>query len=182
MGTSRGRRPLDGGTLMTDFLGRGNLLARVRQVERRAEDADAAMLTALAADGSFTRPRADMALAGWGQENVAASQTDVTLARYGLAWQAPLILPLAGSVTALWVGLNSARTAGTLTIKVFIAGSDSGLAAVIDGDNTLYVEQRAERGEYAFAAGEQVTLRITTTGTWTPTTAEVLAMVLVAAE
>ena len=173
------RRPLEGGTLMADFLGGSNLLSRTRRLEQSAEEMATEMLSASAAEGSYVRRRGAMLFTGWGQPNVPGSQSAVTLSRFGVAYQAPLVLPFAGSVISLMIGMSSARTAGTLTVEVYIAGSASGFQAVIDGTNTLTVEETAQVGEYAFDAGEQITLRITTSG-WTPTSADALVMIEVA--
>lgn len=175
------RRPLEGGTLLTDYLGQSNILARTRRLESGLEDMTTGMLSSSAAASSYTRRRGALFLSGWGQSNVAASQSAVQLSRYGVSWQAPLILPFAGSVIGLLVGMSAARTAGSLTMQVFLDGSASGLEVVIDGDNPLTVEDTAVAGEYPFEAGEKVTVRITTSGDWAPTSADVLVMLEVAA-
>ena len=134
------RKPLEGGTLMADFLGESNLLTRTRRLERQQEEMGTDMLSANAAEGSYVRRRGALLFTGWGQPNVPGNQSAVTLSRFGVAYQAPLVLPFAGSVTALMVGMSSARTAGTLTVEVYIAGSASGFQAVIDSENTLTVD------------------------------------------
>ncbi len=166
------RRPLEGGTLLSDFLGQSNLLARTNRSERTLEDMSTSLLSSTAADGSFVRRRGSLLMMGWGQASVPGSQTNVTLNRFGAAVHAPLILPFDASVTSLMVVVTSPRTNGSLTVKVYIGGSASGFEAVIDGDNPLFIEETAAVGEYPFDAGEQVTLRISTTG-WTPTSADV---------
>ena len=175
------RRPLEGGTLLPDYLGQGNLLSRTRQLEQRAENMAANMLSSSTARNTYTGRRGALFLSGWGQSSVAASQSAVQLSRYGVAWQAPLILPFGGSVIGLLAGLSSARTAGSLTVLLYIDGSASGLEIVLDGDNPLTVEETAAPGEYIFEAGEKVTVRVTTSADWTPTTADVLVMLEVAA-
>ena len=174
------RRPLEGGTLMADFLGESNLLTRTRRLEQQAEEIGMSLLSSTAAGQVYTRRRGAMLFAGWGQASVAASQTNVTLARFGSSLHGPLVLPFAGSVTGLLVSMSSQQTAGSLTMKVYIAGSDSGMEAVIDSENRLYVEETAAQGEYGFEAGEPITLRISTTG-WAPTSADVFVMLEVAA-
>lgn len=174
------RRPLEGGTLLPDFLGQSNLLARTRRLERQSADAATSRLSLAAAASGYVRRRGALFMGGWGQANVSQGQTNATLQRYGTSLHAPLILPFAGSVTSLLVGTTTARTNGSLTVTVYIAGTATALAATIDDVNTLVVEERAQVGEYAFEAGEQVTLRITTTGNWTPTSADVLVAIEVA--
>ncbi len=175
------RRPLEGGTLLPDYLGRSNLLSRTRRLEQQAEEMAMNMLSSAAAQGSYLRRRGALFLSGWGQSSVAASQSAAQLGRYGVSWQAPLILPFAGSVIGLVAGLSSACTAGSLTVQVYIDGAASGLEAVIDTTNTLTVEETAPAGEYIFEAGEKVTVRITTTGSWAPTSADLLVALEVAA-
>lgn len=173
------RRPLENGTLLPDFLGRHNLITRARRLEKRTEDMATSMLSLSAADSSYARRRGSLLFTGWGQPTVANGQTNATLSRFGVVYMAPLILPFGGSVTSILVGMSAARTAGTLTIKVFVDGVDSGFSAVIDGDNPLYVEESLQVGECVFEAGQPVTLRISTSG-WTPITADVMAMIEVA--
>ena len=174
------RRPLEGGTLLADFLGQSNILSRTGRLERGMQALSTGMLSSSAAAGAYVRRRGSLFLMGWGQANVPGSQSAVTLDRYGTSLHRPLILPFAASIVSLMVVMSAARTAGTLTVQVYIEGAASGLEAVIDGDNPLTVEETAAAGEYPFDAGEQVTLRITTSG-WTPTSADVHAFVEVSA-
>lgn len=173
------RRPLEGGTLLADFLGESNLLDRTRKLERQTEEIGTTLLSASAAEQVYTRRRGAMLFTGWGQSSVSASQTNVTLSRFGVGWQGPLVLPFAGSVTGLLVAMSAQQTAGALTMRVYISGSASGMEAVIDSENRLYVEETAQPGEYGFEAGEPITLRISTTS-WAPTSADVFVMIEVA--
>lgn len=175
------RRPLEGGTLLADFLGESNLLARTMKLERRADEVDTVVLSSSAAEQVYTRRRGALFFAGWGQGSVPASQSNVTLSRFGVALHGPLVLPFGGSVTALLVCVSSQQTAGSLTVKVFISGSDSGMEAVIGSEDRLTVEETASVGSYSFEAGEPITLRISTTG-WAPTSADVFVMLEVAGE
>lgn len=177
----RTRRPLEGGTLLPDYLGSGNLLSRTRRLEQQTEAISTNMLSSAAAQGSYIRRRGALFLSGWGQSSVAASQSAAQLGRYGVSWQGPLILPFSGSVIGVLAGVSTARTAGSLTLQVYIDGSASGLEVVIDADNPLTVEDTAPAGIYVFEAGEKVTVRITTTGDWSPTSADLLVMLEVAA-
>lgn len=181
IGKKSERRPLEGGTLLPDFLGRGNLLSRTHRLERQAREVSTSMLSLTAAESGYTRRRGALFMTGWAQSGVSAGQTNVTLNRFGVAAQAPLILPFAASVLSLMVVLTGARTSGTLTVKVYIAGADSGLAALIDTTGMLYVEETAAAGAFSFEAGEQVTLRLTTSAGWAPGTADMMVMVEVAA-
>lgn len=175
------RRPLENGTLLPDFLGRGNLLARARRLEQQAENVATSMLSLGVADTAYSRRRGAIFMGGWGQASVSSGQSDVTLERYGQSFAGQLILPFGGSVTAILVALSTARTAGTLTIKVFVDGVDTGCQAVIDASNTLYVEEVLQVGECTFDAGQKVTLRIST-NSWSPTSANVTVAIEVSAE
>lgn len=175
------RRPLEGGTLLPDYLGRSNLLSRTRRLEQRTDALATNMLSSTAAEGSYTRRRGALFLSGWGQSNVAASQSAVQLGRYGVTWQAPLILPFSGSVIGLLAGVSIARSAGSLTVLLYIDGSASGMEVVIDASNPLAVEETSPSGEYIFEAGEKVTVRVTTSADWAPTTADLLVALEVSA-
>lgn len=176
----RPRRPLEGGTLMPDYLGDSNLLSRTRRLERAVGGMSVNMLSSAAAAGAYVRRRGSLFMAGWGQASVANGQSDVTLNRFGASLHAPLILPFSGSIVSVMVSLTAARTAGTLTVKVFVSGSASGLEAVIDGDNPLTVDEVAAPGEYPFDSGEPVTICISTSS-WSPTSADVLVAIEISA-
>lgn len=174
------RRPLEGGTLLPDFLGQSNLLARTRRLERQSADAATSLLSMAAAEAGYARRRGALFMGGWGQANVSQSQTAVTLQRYGSSLHAALILPFGGSITSIMVGMTAARTNGSLTVTVYVGGVATALAVTIDNVNALTLEERAAVGEIAFDAGAQVTLRITTTSSWAPTSADVLVAIEVA--
>ena len=108
------------------------------------------------------------------QDNVAISQSAVILARNAApAFGDKLVLPRAGSITAVCVKSNAARTAGTLTVEVFKAAAGTGLTAVLDGTNTTYKATTQAKDTDTFAAGDELDVRITTDGTWAPTTADI---------
>lgn len=174
------RRPLEGGTLMADFLGESNLLARTRSLERWAEETGTSLLSSTAAGQVYARRRGSLFFAGWGQSTVDANQTNETLTRFGTTLHESLVLAFGGSVTGLLVSLSDQQTSGTMTIKVFIANVESGLEVVIDSENRLYVEETAQAGQYAFEAGEAITIRLTTSAGWGPLSADVFAMLEVA--
>lgn len=175
------RRPLEGGTLLPDYLGQNNFLSRTRRLEQQAAEMAASMLSSSAARGSYLRRRGALFLSGWGQASVADGQSAVQLSRYGVSWQAPLILPFSGSVIGLLAGVSAARTAGSLTVQLYIDGAASGMEVIIDADNPLAVEDTAPAGQYIFEAGEKVTVRVTTTGGWAPTSAALLVSLEVSA-
>jgi hypothetical protein len=115
---------------------------------------------------------------GWYQDNVVASQTDVALARLATTTEAPTrwIAGRGGCVTAVWVKSSLARTAGTLTVKIFNNGSVVGsLTAVLDGTNTTFKATTQNKGTTNFVAGDELELRVTTDAGWLPVTADIRA-------
>lgn len=113
---------------------------------------------------------------GWFQDNVAASQTAATMTRYvaGPTFSLNLwVAPRNGSITAIAVKSNTARTAGTLTVEAYINGAASGLTAVLDGTNTTFKATTQGKDADSFSAGNEIDVRITTTSDWAPTTADV---------
>lgn len=122
------------------------------------------------------------------QDNVAANQSAVELACSGVAGtfsasatRAVMIRP--GTVISICVKSNAARSAGTLTVEVYKNSTATGLTAVLDGTNTTFkaTPQRAKSGDVAsadvFAAGDELNVRITTDGSWAPTTADIQVIV-----
>jgi hypothetical protein len=118
------------------------------------------------------------ALSGWFQDNVAATQTAVALAMGNTHTEAPM--PMAGYVVGIAVYSNAARTTGTLTVDATINGTVTGLTAVLDGTNTQTHSTRQALTSDAFTAGQRIGVKITTSGTWAPTTADIDVVVLVA--
>jgi hypothetical protein len=88
----------------------------------------------------------------------------------------------AGYVVGAYLMSDDARLTGTATLSVLVNGSSvafNGGSVVLDGTNTT------QDGEFvhptagaAFAAGDQLSVRVTTSG-WTPTTANVAAYLIV---
>lgn len=125
------------------------------------------------------------AVDGWYQNNAAASQTDVALTRLSgpghaaNAW----IAPVGGSILRVWVSSNEARTAGTLEVEVYKNGSlfaDATPTAVqINASNTTGRSLPVDKDEATFAFGDQLEIRVTTSATWAPVTADIRAGIVV---
>lgn len=113
------------------------------------------------------------------QSNVAASQSAVALAVLGLTGNTGFPMPFPGSIIGIAVTTNDARTAGTLTVDATINGTVTGLQAVLNGTNTTtaYAVQDAEAD--VFVAGALIGVKITTDGSWAPTTADIIVTVIV---
>lgn len=113
------------------------------------------------------------------QTDVAASQSAVAMDVLGLAGNTEYTMPYSGSVVAVSIASNAARTGGTATVDVTINGTVTGLQAALDGTNTQY--HYASQGPDAdrFSAGDRLGVKITTDGSWAPTTADVVVVVVV---
>lgn len=110
------------------------------------------------------------------QENVTASQTNVQLNVFdgGGATPRDYVLPVrAGSITGVVVRTSTGRTAGTLTVEPTVNAAGTGLTAVLNGTNTITKATTQAAGSDTFVAGDKLGVRITTDGTWAPTTDDI---------
>ena len=113
------------------------------------------------------------------QDNVAAGQTAVALSDgrstrgYCAAEE--------GSVVAIAVRSNEARTAGTLTLEAYIGGVATGLTVVLDATNATTNSTLQDQGKDTFTRGAAIDCRITTSAGWTPVTADIIVSVAVVA-
>lgn len=114
-------------------------------------------------------------LIGFGEDNLAASLTDSQLYRtiQGVQLQIPTVTTHAGSIIGISVASSEARTAGTATFEVFKNGIGTGLTTVLDATDTQYAFGVQAEGVDTFAAGDRIDVRVTTDGSWAPTTADV---------
>ena len=112
------------------------------------------------------------------QSNVAATQTNVALDVLGLAGNTAYLMPFSGSVIGISVASNAARTGGTLTVEAMIDTDGTGLTAVLDATNTQYHYNTQDALAGRFTRNQRIGARITTTGTWTPTTADIVVTVI----
>lgn len=134
---------------------------------------------------SVTDPRVTQ-VDGFFQDNVAANQTNVEITR---AW-GRFKTARAGQVVGLMVMLEASqvRTAGTLTVTVYTATVNTttgvrtetatSVVAVLNATNPAYTIVGITA---AFDAGSEVYPKITTDGSWAPTTADVKVVILVEA-
>jgi hypothetical protein len=117
----------------------------------------------------------------FGQDAVAASQTDVQLpvamAEASMAVTG-YVAPWAGRVVAVAASLSAAATAGTLTVGATFGGTE-------DADTTMTIATETEksvrvlRTKAAFAAGAVIGCEITSSASWDGTTADLAAQVYV---
>jgi hypothetical protein len=127
-----------------------------------------------------------MAFSGFTWVDLAASLTDDQAFRvYGTTADAiatarkPIILPWAGTVLGLAFFASGNKTAGTASLKVFKNGSALS-AALSWADSTQKNYASYAPGTYAFAAGDELDVRVTTDGSYAPTNLEVEAFIYVA--
>lgn len=107
----------------------------------------------------------------WRQTNASASQTAVALTRS----DGTVLALRHGFLTGLAVKSNEARTAGTLTVEVYIGGVASGLSAILNATDTTFAVETSPEGLIPISAGDELDIRVTTSGTWAPTTADIVA-------
>lgn len=174
----RPRRVFDGGTLVADFLGE-TILRDVNRLDRQAEVVAEDKLSATAARASYVRQMEQLVFDGWGMADVAAGLGNVALGRFGGLGQGGLRPAVGGSVTALGVQVSEQRTGGSLTVKVFVGGSATDLTAEIDGGARWAALETLPAGEVLFEADEEITVRVSSSGSWAPATADVQAWVVV---
>lgn len=118
----------------------------------------------------------------WGVTNMAANlNNSQLLINYGpgaqVAAGSRFKVGNAGIITGISVSGSAARTAGTATFTVFKNAVATAVTLVIDGTNTQF--NATTGGSVAFVAGDILDVRVTTNGTWAPTTAEWAAWIQV---
>ena len=132
--------------------------------------------------GDVLDPRVQQ-IEGFFQDNVAASQTNVEITR---SW-GRFKTARAGTIVSLMLMLEASqvRTAGTLTVTLYVATvntttgvrteTNTGFTATLDGTNPAYVI--VGHAGVAFDAGTEIYPKVTTDGSWTPTTADLKVVV-----
>lgn len=123
-------------------------------------------------------------ITGFGEDNLAASLTDSQLYRnvQGVEAQIPVVMDRAGDILGIAVASSEARTGGTATFEVYKNGVATGLTVTLDGTNTQYNSATQAAGTDSYVAGDRLDVRVTTDGTWAPTTADVEAVIIVGGE
>lgn len=112
------------------------------------------------------------------QANVAASQSAVAL-KEATNQNTGITMPFAGQIVAVTATLSSAATAGTLTASATVGGTvDADTACAITTETSKVTA--VPRDKTAFAAGDLVGVKITTTAGWDGTTADLTVTVFVA--
>jgi len=126
---------------------------------------------------SVRRQKSRLVIDGWTQENVPISQINVELTRAVGRFRSTR----SGFVIGLVIHATVARTAGTLTIKVFkntglagAAGAQLGvLVAKLDATNTSKHAVIQRSASDFFSARDELYLTVTTDASWAPTTSDI---------
>lgn len=116
------------------------------------------------------------------QDAVAASQTAAALpttdANASVSLNVYYTMPFAGELIGVSANLDTAGTAGTLTINPTLSGTavtDPALAIT----TLAYGSDKCKRGTNVFAANAQVGCKITTSADWNGTTSDLQVIVWV---
>jgi len=117
----------------------------------------------------------------FGQDAVAASQTDVQIpvaAAEASQVVAGYVAPWSGYIVAVAASLSAAATAGTLTVGATIGGTEVAASTITIATET---EKSATvlRTAGQFAAGAVIGCEITSSGTWDGTSSDLAAQVYV---
>ena len=119
----------------------------------------------------------------FGQDAVAASQTDVQL--YAIQAGGPVELavtgytmPFAGEIVAISYDLSAAATAGTLTIGPTVDGTEE-TGPTLSVTTGVTGSDSCNRGTATFAKGAVIGAEITTSATWDGTSSDLLVVVWV---
>ncbi len=120
-------------------------------------------------------------IAGFTEDNLAASLTDSQLYRdvQSVDIQIPVVMSHSGHIVGVSVAASEVRTAGTATFEVFKNTVATGLTTVLDGTDTQYASSTQATSLDTFVADDRLDIRVTTDGSWAPTTADVEAAITV---
>lgn len=92
--------------------------------------------------------------------------------------QIPIRPAFRGSVVGLALQSTEAKTAGTARFEAFVKGSEG--AFLVWETGTLHGVSTFPAGTYPFAVGDDIDVRVTTTASFTPTSADVEVVVYLA--
>ncbi len=112
------------------------------------------------------------------KNDVAASLTDVLLA-LGPGTVTSYTMAHSGSVLSIAVRTFNARTAGTLTVEVFVDDVATGLTTVLDATDTFVNVTTQDADLDTFASRGAISVKVTTDASWAPTTADISVQVTV---
>ena len=112
----------------------------------------------------------------WVQDNVAANQAAVALKRAAAANTGTEFVPTrAGSIIGIGASFTVAPAGSTLVLTVTKNGSAiSGCVLNVTAGATLGRSTTFAPGSYVFAAGDGISVTVTTDGSWTATTSDMV--------
>lgn len=128
-----------------------------------------ALADAAAGRAAFGVVPARQLLAGFFRQTITAGATALQMTRYvGSAISLSFTMPSPGVITGLTVFSNTAVTAGTATFEVYKNAAATGVSVVMStaSPNGAYRND----GAVAFAAGDKLDIRITTSADYAPVT------------
>jgi hypothetical protein len=100
-------------------------------------------------------------------DNIGTEQTNVQmLSPSGLATS--VTMPFRGSLLALGFSGTAAKSAGVMTVTLFIDGVATTAIATVPSQR--YYTAKFNKGSYGWSADSEIDLRITTDGSYAPTT------------
>lgn len=143
------------------FIG-GNLFNRVENLERQAEE------LGRRGDAAARSYFAD----GWRRTNVAAGLSASIVDRFGSSADSGFIPAVKIRLTGFMAAINAARTGGDMTVALYL-DSQAALEGYINAANSRYLYVTTEGID--IMPGIVVTFRLTTTGSWSPTSADLNA-------
>lgn len=111
-------------------------------------------------------------------DTVAASQTDVLLPK-GPGTFKHYAMGYGGSVIGISVRSSDPRTVGTLTVEATIDATKTGLAATLDGTNTIFKTTTQAKDTDAFSVNNYIGCVITTSSDWAPITANITVEIFI---
>lgn len=149
------------GRIEQHFIG-GNLFNRVEILERQAEELG--RRGDVAARGYFVD--------GWRRTNVAAGLSASIVDRFGSAADSAFIPAVKIRLTGFMAAINASRSGGDMVVAVYL-DSQAALEGYINASVSRYLNVAAEGID--IMPGVSVTFRLTTTGSWAPTSADLTA-------
>ncbi len=111
--------------------------------------------------------------------DVAASQSAVAIAVSGTSAVTEIEMPWAGSVVGISILTNDSRTADSAVADATVNGSVTGLQATLDGSNADHHSATQAKDTDTFNAGDRLGVKLTTGGSWTPVSADIVVVVYV---
>jgi hypothetical protein len=89
------------------------------------------------------------------------------------------VMPFAGAIVGVGAALSVTASAGSLTLDVTINGTVTGFQLVITTSASGSAIKEYGQPGFRFNAGDTIGVKITTSGSWNGTTADLLATVYV---